>query len=215
MYNFNHEIENIAKSFDKPPIFDGIINEIDYKNANVKLLWVLKDANSNGEDESYDLRLAINDLKTESGIRKGWANTFANIVYVTNGILNNNTWEEVPYYYDDPSFVDALKKIAYINVKKTGGGSQSIKNELQDYYNFSKDLLFNQINEFNPDVIIFGNTYFFFKNDLGLNEMVSFGTCEAIKDAKRIYINANHPNARISQEKYFNDVLEAYNHFKD
>lgn len=215
MKNFNLEIENAAKLFEKPPIFDGVVNENEYANANVKILWILKDANSTGEEDAYDMRLAISDLKTETGIRKGWANTFSNIVYVTNGILNNSNWEDVRNYYDDPTVVDALKKIAYINVKKTGGTSQSIENELQDHYNKTKELLFNQINEFNPDVIIFGNTFRFFENDLDLNEMDSFGTCKATKDAKRIYINAYHPNARISQEDYFNDILKAYNHFKN
>ena len=38
MKNFNLEIENAAKLFEKPPIFDGVVNENEYANANVKIL---------------------------------------------------------------------------------------------------------------------------------------------------------------------------------
>lgn len=214
MKKFTQEIENIAKNFSKPPIFDGVVNEEKYQNSDVKIMWILKDANSTGEDESYDLRDAINNLKTEYGIRKGWEKTFSNIIYVTNGILNQTEWEDMPYPKDDPSIVNVLKQIAYINIKKVGGGSESVESELHEHFLKSKELLISQIDEFNPDVVIFGNTYRFFKNDLGLNQMNIFGTCHATAKADRIYIDAYHPNARITGKDYFEDILKAYNTFK-
>jgi hypothetical protein len=53
-------------------IFDGIVNEIDYNKTGIKILWILKEANSTGENESWNMRDHINGkLKTETGIRKG------------------------------------------------------------------------------------------------------------------------------------------------
>ncbi|WP_027075706.1 hypothetical protein [Maribacter antarcticus] len=214
MKNFDKEIERIGEHFGKPPIFDGIVSEKDYEKAEPKILWILKDANSTGEEESYDLRDAINNLKTEYGIRKGWEKTFSNIIYVTNGILNQTEWENMPYPKDEPSIINVLKQIAYINIKKVGGGSKSVESELNEHFLKSKELLINQIVEFNPDVVIFGNTYRFFKNDLGLNQMNIFGTCHAIAKADRIYIDAYHPNARIAGKEYFEDILKAYDALK-
>jgi hypothetical protein len=214
MKDFNQEIEQLAKKFKKPPIFDGVVNEEKYQNSAIKIMWVLKDANSTGEVESYDLRDAINNLKTDYGIRKGWEKTFSNIIYVTNGILNQKEWDDIPFPKNEPEIVDILKQIAYVNIKKVGGGSQSVESELQEHFEKSKKLLLDQIEEFNPDVIIFGNTYRFFKNDLGLNQMNIFGTCHATAKSDRIYIDAYHPNAKISGKDYFVDILKAYNIFK-
>lgn len=214
MKNFNKEIEELAKQFNKPPIFDGIVNEEEYQNSNVKIMWVLKDANSTGENESYDLRDAINGLRSEYGIRKDWEKTFSNIIYVTEGILNKTKWDDIPFPKDKPKIVDVLKQIAYVNIKKVGGGSQSVKSELQEHFEKSKQLLINQINVFNPDVVIFGNTYQFFEKELGLNQMNIFGTCHATAKKNRIYIDAYHPNVRMNGKDYFEDIIKAYNAFK-
>ncbi|WP_197275397.1 hypothetical protein [Nonlabens sp. YIK11] len=214
MKTFNDEIENIGRLSNRAPIFDGIVNEHKYLSSNIKLMWILKDANSTGEDESYDLREAINTLKRDYGIRKDWENTFRNIIYVTNGILNDASWEDIPYPKDDPSTVDILQNIAFINVKKVGGGSRSKENEIYNHYQKYKAILFEQIDEFNPDVIIFGNTYRYFKEDLGLNQMNIFGSCHATVKDNRIYLSAYHPNARIKEKVYFDDIMTAYNAFR-
>lgn len=214
MNKFNKEIKELANLFNKPPIFDGIVNEEKYQNSEVKIMWILKDANSTGEDDSYDLRDAINNLKTENGIRKGWEKTFNKIIYVTEGILNKTKWDNIPFPKDKPEIVDVLKQIAYVNIKKVGGGSKSVKSELQEHFEKSKQLLINQIDEFNPDVVIFGNTYQFFEKELGLNQMNIFGTCHATAKKNRIYIDAYHPNVRMNGKDYFEDIIKAYNAFK-
>jgi hypothetical protein len=216
MKNFDNEIKEIAAHFKREPIFDGVVSEQDYLNSKVKILWILKDPNSTGEDGAWDMREHIkNKLKTDKGILKGWSPTFKKIIYVTNGILNNLTWnDELRHPSSKPEVIDELKKIAYINIKKTGGRSVANENEIKEYYNFSKNLLFEQIQEFKPDIIIFGGTYIFFKEDLKLGKLENFGSCEAVKQNDRLYINAYHPMFTIEEETYFNDILKAVNHFK-
>ena len=150
MNNFNKEIDQIADHFKKPAIFDGIVSEKDYENANPKILWILKEANSTGEDGSWDMRGHIRlKLKTDKGILKGWSSTFKKIIYVTNGILNKLSWNDELYHPGyKPSVIDELKKVAYINLKKTGGGASANDKELREYYDYSKNLLHAHINEF-------------------------------------------------------------------
>jgi len=212
MKNFDEEIKKVGRHFDRPVIFDGIVNEIEYNKSDIKILWILKEANSTGENESWDMRGHINkNLKTETGIRKGWSQTFKKIIYVTNGILNNLSWCDELYHPSyKPEVIDELKKVAYINVKKTGGGAKANPNEISDYYKFSKTLLFNQIEEFKPNIIIFGGTYKFFKNDLNL-KFNDFGSCKSALEKGTLYIDAYHPMYTIKEETYFNDILETVN----
>lgn len=216
MRNFDNEIKKIAEHFKREPIFDGIVSEKDYLNSEIKILWILKDPNSSGEDGAWDMREHIkSNLKTKNGILKGWSATFKKLIYVTNGILNNLSWnDELSHPSYKPEVIDELKKIAYINIKKTGGGSVANANDIQEYYNYSKKLLFEQIEEFNPSIIIFGGTYKFFQDDLKLDNLEDFGSCSATFKNNILYIKAHHPMYTIKEEIYFNDILKAVNHNK-
>ncbi len=66
------------------------------------------------------------NLKTEKGFKRGWGKTFSSIVYVSEGILNDSVWDDIPYVYNDPNVIDVLlKNIAFINLKKVAGVSKS------------------------------------------------------------------------------------------
>lgn len=215
MKNFDTEIENLPREKNQPIIFDGIVNEKAYKSASKKILWILKEANSTDEDGSWDMRehiaLKLKPINGNFDVWKKSQKTFTKIVYVTNGLLNNLGWTEDLYHpYGNAKVLDELKKIAYINVKKTGGVSRTDTNVLKKYYNQNRDLLLAQIKEFKPDILIFGGTYFLFKDDLGLPEANSYGSCDAINKNGQVYINAYHPQYfKISDEDYFNDIINA------
>lgn len=188
---------------------DGIIDYLTYEKHSPKLLWILKEANSTGEPDSYDLRKAIrDDLKQPYGMQSGWGNTFNSILYVTQGILEGTTWDDIPYAKDQPDSIDILKRIAYINVKKTGGGATASDNVLNTYYTKYKEELKEQIALLEPDIIIYGATYWLFKNDLQV-PMKSYGTCAAgIKDGVK-HLWTYHPGARQNQLQYFTDIMTA------
>ena len=40
----------------KPLIGDGIVNEERYWQAKPRILWIMKEANSTGEDDAWDMR---------------------------------------------------------------------------------------------------------------------------------------------------------------
>lgn len=206
-------IERLNKEFNRPVITDGIVDFESYKNASKRILWILKEPNSNGDDP-WDMCEAIKEIRTENGIRKGWEKTFQKIVYVTNGIINDIPWsDELFHPGHKPEVIDELRKIAYINIKKTGGGARVIEQELWDHYEFSKDLIFEQINSFEPQIIIFGGTYKYFNEDLSIKDFTSFGSCDAAMKEGVIYIHAYHPSYTISEESYVGDILKAVKHF--
>lgn len=178
---------------------DGIINKDFFNKSKIKILWILKEVNHDGEIDDWDMSIILQNLKTKNGIKSGWEKTFATIVYTTFGILNKKLWDEIPYHYDNPEIIDILKEIAYINVNKTSGGSTTHYLTLEKAYLTYKEKLFQQINEINPSVIIYGGTFYLFENDLNSNIIN-----KTIK-----HIDAYHPAQRkISHEKYCNDIIE-------
>lgn len=201
---------HINKEFNRNPIFDGIVNSDSYNNAEKKILWILKEPNSSNDQDSWDMRGAISNLKTESGIRNGWEKTFTSIVYVTHGILKNKSWKEIPFPNENPEIIDELNKIAYINVKKTAGLAKTKPSELKDYYVRSKEILLEQIKTIDPDILIFGGTFYLFKDDLSLSKLNPYGSCNVLKIDNKVYIDAFHPQYfGIKRENYFNDILNA------
>ncbi len=161
------------------------------------------------------MRDAIKDLKTEYGLKKGWDKTFTSIVYISEGILNKKKWAEIPDICDNPDTIDVLNNIAYINLKKVTGGSRAKVIELDEAYKIFKELLITQINLIDADIIIFGGTYLYFKNDFVNNNFKQFGSCNVFKIENKIYIDAYHPQyIGITRKKYFNDIIEAVNSLK-
>lgn len=178
---------------------DGIINKEYFRKSKVKILWILREVNHDGDISDWDMTKIIPQIIIKTGIQLGWEKTFGPIVYATYGILNKKLWDEIPYYYDEPEIVNVLKEIAYINVKKTAGISKTNFKELESAFNEGKDRLFEEINKINPDVIVYGGTFYLFEKDIE-NRIIN-------KNTK--HINAYHPS-QISekQEKYCNQIIE-------
>ena len=199
-------------------ILDGAVDLEKYLNSEYKIAWILKEVNSAEDEGGWDMRSAIQDLKTESGIKKGWEKTFAPICYATYGIFHDKQWEEIPNYWDKPEIVDILKNIVYLNIKKTTGVSVAIHNDLNNFYHENKEILLKQIEIYNPEIVICGNTFQFLQNDLDLKgfKLVKFtdsNLCAYISD-KRIYLDGYHPSARIKKENYTNDIINAVKYWK-
>ncbi len=197
-------------------ILDGVVNVDEYLNSSRKILWILKEVHSSGDEGGWNLREALNTLKTEWGIESGWGKTFTPIVYTTYGILNNKKWDEIPDIADNPEIVDILKRIAFINVKKTAGESSANNEELVEAHKRNKQILLNQIETYNPDIIICGNTFWIIRGDILSPDYEEFNNypINVFKSNNRIIIDAYHPNSRItgmSKEKYCTTIIDALN----
>ena len=177
---------------------DGIVNRDVFNKCKKRILWILKEVNHDGELDDWDMcEILRTEIKGEKGINPGWSNTFAPIIYSTYGILNNLKWHEIPYCNEKPEIIDVLNSIAYMNVKRTSGGANVDYQKLSEAYKENKNLLFNQINEINPSIIIYGGTFYLFENDLDL-----------ISNKNVTHISAYHPAHRGNKEIYCNQIIE-------
>lgn len=124
----------------------------------------MKEANSETTTWSYLENFKDKEWLYRCGKR---VPTLKRIIYTTYGILRDCEWSEIPDANNEKSF-DPLQEIAIINIKKVPGDGRSDYDEMQQAYYDNQELLKKQIETYNPNVVIFGNTLqYFFKSDFG------------------------------------------------
>lgn len=127
---------------------DGIVDPDSWNDADPKILFLAKEAYGG----PFDLREEIR----ESAPYKNWYTVADWTFAITNalkhgtipdfrpsGILDN--WERVNTW---------LRRIAFVNIKKSNGTSVSTTGNLAKYVESDKDLLHDQINTINPDIVL-------------------------------------------------------------
>jgi uracil-DNA glycosylase len=140
--------------------------------------------------------------------------TFKPIIYTSWGILNGFCpWGEMPNVEDEPGMLEAIRSIAYINVKKLPGKTESRDEEIQKAYHKNRDILLRQIEAYDPDIIIGGSTLNYFLEDLGVTEKATidpaFDSVHYFVHNGRILIGTYHPSQRVMrQEKYCDDIIQ-------
>lgn len=142
----------------KGAFIDGIINPTNYLVAHSKIMWILKEVNSDEEDRTLLINFLRNPKDEVSGIKKGWAGTFNRIAYTTYGILNDKLWHQIPNIHESYQVIQSINDIAYTNVKKVPGGSRSQYEELVEFHNKYGWILEKQIKLYEPEIIICGGT---------------------------------------------------------
>jgi len=111
--------------------------------------------------------------------------------------------------------IDILKSIAIINIKKLPGLAKSEDKKIQDAYNLYKFIILKQITDYEPDIIICGNTFKYMKDDiLKLLELKepnkqNFPTDHYYSDEKLV-IDTYHPcQTSITHKEYFDRIIDA------
>lgn len=125
-------------------ISDGVFDEECYNRQDIKLLFVLKEAN--WENRTEDLCKYL--LSEESST---YWKTWNNIARWTKAILDGGDYPEHVSRADKTFW---LKKTAFLNLKKIGGGSKAKDKEIQEYAVRDKKYLLQQIELYQPDIII-------------------------------------------------------------
>ena len=114
---------------------------------------------------------------------------------------------------------DILGQIAFINIDKMPGNNCSSEIIGQTYETW-KEILWEQIDLYKPDVIIFGNTFDFFKEDMVGSETEplkkysenSIEYIHAYKKGSQLLLNAYSPRNKVpgsTKEAYVNLILDA------
>lgn len=124
---------------------DGIIDIDLYQRSNLKILFILKEANDPTQN-SWDL---TDTLRNE--FKGNFTNRLAEWAY---GILNN--FPPLNLLPDAHELHRALKSTSILNLKKTGGTSTSKVEEIIAHVKQDKEFILREIEIINPDVIVGG-----------------------------------------------------------
>lgn len=124
-------------------IKDGVFCEEEYVKQPLKILYVLKEANWNGSVNLCEWIL--------SEPKSGYWRTWNNIARWTKALIEGG---EYPHYVSKTDKSYWVKKIAFLNLKKVGGGAKANKDEISEYAIRDKKFIKEQILLYNPDVII-------------------------------------------------------------
>lgn len=211
------ECDNIAKIIENSstiPIFDGVINPEQYIKSSTKILWILKESNSK-DKKSWSF---IDCFSNPNWLLKNnKLPSIRRVVYISHGILtpNLNSWKDMPSS-TDLICQESVKKIAYINIKKEPGGSNSNDKIIFESAKSNHNLLKKQISVYTPDIIILGNTLKYFaenRNDIfgeniGEYKVSPFNN-HYYETKNRLYINAYHPSfiKGFTDENYVMDIV--------
>jgi hypothetical protein len=208
-------------------IMDGKIDENQYDNALCKILWILKEANVSQEVKEKEIDIC-------KGFREDWhiknalsVPTFRKLIYATYGILNPSVeWQDVPFANKEA--YNVIKQIAYININKYPANSNSNDVYLKKVYDDNKIELLQQINELNPNVIVFGNTFKHFefedldkigctisKTEKKYADDTTHNTAYYKISSDKLCINAYHPSyPSIADKVYWNEIRKAFSDWK-
>ena len=187
------------------PIYDGIINPEKYVKSKYRICWILKEPYDNDAGDNKGGGWSLSERINEKIFSGKGSPTFEPMIYASYSLLN----DFIPYSKmddmgDNLNMVNFLKETALINVGKMPAKTRSIDSDISKKYEFWKPLLFWQLTVYNPQILIFGNTFQHFKNDLHIKdseviERNSYPIHYTVKNNK-IYLHAYHP-AQTSTEK--------------
>lgn len=195
------------------PIVDGTYDINAYFQEETRIMWMLKEPYDEFLEDGtpYGGGWSIGGVLSSADSCKN--RTRQTIIYILYAFFNNiEEWNDMDDIRDAPEMAEVLKRIAYINMSKMPAKTSS-KSNMNNEYKIWEPILLKQIELYDPHIIIFGNTFKYFKDRLLNGEYVSDTSNENLgiySCNNRLYLDAYHPQQRtIAQKKYGNDILFA------
>ncbi len=129
---------------------DGIIYEDLFEKASPKILFMMKEPN-NPDQKSGDFRKWWKDeLKGSFDIR---------LAEWSYGLLNNFPPYDSIWMSGHQAALNSIHKIAFMNIKKSGGKSVSNEAEMNQHARQNKNYIHHQISIIDPEIIVLGWTW--------------------------------------------------------
>ena len=195
------------------PIVDGTYDINAYFQEKTRIMWMLKEPYDEFLEDGtpYGGGWSIGGVLSSANSCK--TRSWQPIIYILYAFFNNiGKWNDMDDIRDAPEMAEVLKRIAYINMSKMPAKTSS-KSNMNNEYKIWEPILLKQIELYDPHIIIFGNTFKYFKDRLLNGEYVSDTSNENLgiySCNNRLYLDAYHPQQRtITQEEYVNDILFA------
>ena len=207
------------------PIYDGVVDAAGYLAAKPKVLWILKEPYDDFDVEGMPTGggwMMFQDAAPGKTLAQSVNANAAlrNVAYASAAILNGvASYSELPWITDKPDmYENALRRVAYCNVGKMPGRTTTSTARLQKIAGEWKDILFQQIDLYDPEVIIVcgTDTLQALAGDMGLELAKPVRTVQrggAVVDVhewrgKRL-LWAPHPAAYIPPGEWVNAVVAA------
>lgn len=181
---------------------DGPVS-IEYNNAPIKILWILKEPHGEGGGSLIEFLNRLAEAEKPADVYNKWHSTYSLVIKVSYGLFSQSKELNVPAP-QHKHYRECLMKIAVINLNKFGGGVQKSAHYYQGLKQ-CKDLIKWQVEHIAPEVVILGNTfhdylsYNFATDGMILPEHYSPSRTNfpSATDRKgRIYVSAYHPGVR-------------------
>ena len=196
------------------PIPDGVYSAEEYLSAPIQMMWILKEPYDDFKENKEPYGGGWN-LYSAYDKDDAWSNpTWQPIIYATYGLFNHQMWKDMDWIRNNKAMSEVLKKVALINISKMPAYEVTNDSSLWAKYNLWKHILFKQINLYAPKIIIFGNTFKYFKKDLVGNDAKPIKQLNDIvdiyeKDGIR-FLATYHPNQRkVTRDIYVDSLINA------
>lgn len=202
IYQHAQELGLIKQKPFLEPMCDGVADIEGYLSTSPKIMWILKEpwgdktpaGKTRGGGWAFTEHFKDNEVWKDEDMWKL-------IIQVNHAIHKELKWSELDYIDGNQDMIDELKKTAYINLSKMPAETTSSINHLEECYPLWKDIVFEQMDLYKPDIIIFGYTFPFFRDDLQVSgkpihtESGNWYTDTYQKDGM-ILIDAFHPSRK-------------------
>jgi uracil-DNA glycosylase len=146
---------------------------------------------------------------------------------LTSYIIQNNLKDSVSDILkeidlNNPDLLTALKSVALINVKKIPGNTSANPSKIAEAYKKNKHILKEQIEVYNPNIVICGNTLQYFSEDNYFvkkdRTRLEHGNHHYYPLTDRLYLQTYHPAYKSSDRdfeiKYIDKIVQAVNNWK-
>ena len=206
------------------PIPDGIYSAELYLSAPLQIMWILKEPYDYFQEDGTPTGGGWLLYEGFLGEDRDWQKniTWQRIIYTMYGLRNGLRYGDMDYIRNKPEMGDVMKETVILNLSKmpaqTTSGDYTFA---QSYEACWKPILIKQIELYNPQVIIFGNTFdtcwpvFVPEDAKPIARIPEEGRCfiNLYKYNGRLLLDAYHPGIRSNVEFYVNSIIDTIREF--
>lgn len=160
----------------------------------------------NSKDEFWDLKEYL-----KNGARGPSWNNITRWIIGINNIEKHINWDEIDYI-DHEKRKEILSSIGIINIKKEIGKSESNNQELEWYAKNNRKFLLEQINIYDPELIICCGTSYYYNFISKTNKkwsQSSYGVDYYERKEGKYVISWKHPQWRVSGNMMYYPLIES------
>jgi hypothetical protein len=190
-------------------IYDGVAFPEKYIKSSLRILWILKEAYETNNRYGWHVSSIDKPIPAMSKNR-----TLGQVCRISYAVFFNCNYKEARKAKKN-DLLDVLQQIGWININKIAAGKRS-PIDLTDKYNIWKDILKDQIETYNPDIIMCGNTLQYlswenyFEKPANLRKPFKEGKQYCYYPLKdRLYINIHHPSFLSNWNKRTDEIINA------